>query len=1785
MKNQSKNGLILLTVMTLGLVAPTMTVLQTIASAQEAAIKTNTSKFGTKEERAAELAKSALAARTEDTKALKARVLQVLKEKGVNTDKLPEEDLNNEQVTVFVQLNDDAAIKTVGAPTAKQKKDKKHIHTINKAVDGVIAKQSDTKTKVKQITGKGDSHSYGYLYNGFTTKANLKQIEEIQKLSDVKSVSVSKTFKTDDSNANDMANISQAWENSDHPTKGEKMVVAIIDSGIDVKHKDLRISSGVETALSKDAINAAITGDDETAGLGHGQYETEKVPYAYNYADRDNVVYDNGLSEYHGMHVAGIVAANGENPDNMHSIVGVAPEAQLLDMKVFSNKTKSGASSENILDAIEDSVKLGADVINMSIGSDYSAEADDPEQVAIKAASKHGVLNVIAAGNAGNFDDQDRATLGSPGVVKEALTVASVNNQYKTGSAGLTINQEKDGQKTLVVKMEPTTADAPDAVVYAHSFKSMPKADGTLTGFEAINVVVLPDRTVDTIQSDRNNFGTVQTFTKSSGTLDNYDGLDVEGKIVAIRYVPDNAHGGNIPGSDEYARNDITIKEIVANAKEKNVKGIILYGSACVAPIKDFDGHLAVGGIGFNANEVTAMNQIDIPAVRINGAASDALKKVLEEDKDAKITLSSGTVQKTGDDDDKIGTHGELSLFSSWGPTPNLEFKPEVAAPGGNIYSLKNGNTYQYMSGTSMATPFVAGSEALIIQNLKNSKNVPAGIDLVNLAKVATTNTATPNKDIDQATPVSPRRQGAGSIDVNAAINNKVFLQDSADDDGVFALKEIKDGKATFTAKLTNTDSKDHSYEYNDYGGVYTEDAKFESEYIQGIIDSNVMPERVEQPNDAIIVGASLKASKQQVTVKAGETTTVNFTLTIPADTPQEFVEGFVDFKSTDGAHDLIAPYMGYSGDFGSGSPTVSSDEIGEEAFIDANNNEHHPNENGKIAFSPNIEKAQTSAFNTAGFYAINRHYVNEYSVSIEDKDHKNLIDFSAGVNLRKSDAVYPAWSGQIYNKATGKYENAKDGEYHYVIKTKTKYQTEPEVRDVNLTVDTVAPKVKTATILQMPRDKDLPQAQELLAAGRIQEEGNYLLGEISDEVGFDKIFDLIVQTEEFSIIKRVEKGSGNKFAIKLDDSLAKVIAKMQGKQKLALGVNDSAGNYGEIETDFQSGSGVNFYNAEDQAKTTLSKGTLGYDADNNTYELIGNYTADKSDEDLYIDNQKVTPDANGDFTVKVTAPEVGNKRKIYVTNEKYTDEADAQQKAISYTELFSIAYDLTTKLSVDEKYQQYETSVPVSDFTVPCTVIRGTVSEPSLRITGHSEDAEWTDLDNSLTQNNFSRQFDTADFQADVPLYDGLNFITSTAHKYYTGLGDAREYYAIYAVHAKGETIKFDNIKTNITNNFNGQTAEAAGYNPETGEFTVTGKTNDLDLEDLIIFGNSNDSKDEKNQVTINKNGTFTYSFKIGQDEAKQIHYRYTLNGETVNKDFKISLTQSLPVLEFDNADKWTETNDGYEVWTNQDQFTLSGTAQTNKDAVAVVINGDMVAYKEYVYTGDRSAPINFSKTIDLEKSTDGTAKDTIVTLEYGDANGNEESYKGNSADKKIVVHHLKTTIAKPTVKQANSFDGKVTLKAETAKDTQVEWSADGETWNQYDAKTGIATNANATIQFRSVDKYGNTSDVVKYEVKDAHPATIAKPVLTVQQLTKKGATLQLDFAKEVTAAQKLKLKLEISLDNGRTWKVQNPSQAITLNQSKILQARVKDQTNKTSEVAAWKISLGFVPKVTKIK
>lgn len=139
------------------------------------------------------------------------------------------------------------------------------------------------------------------------------------------------------------------------------------------------------------------------AGINYGKWYNNKVIFGHNYVDV-NTELKEVKSTSHGMHVTSIATANPSKKDTNELIYGVAPEAQVMFMRVFSDE-KRGTGPALYVKAIEDAVKLGADSINLSLGGANGSlvNADDRLIKALEMARLAGVSVVIAAGNDGTF--------------------------------------------------------------------------------------------------------------------------------------------------------------------------------------------------------------------------------------------------------------------------------------------------------------------------------------------------------------------------------------------------------------------------------------------------------------------------------------------------------------------------------------------------------------------------------------------------------------------------------------------------------------------------------------------------------------------------------------------------------------------------------------------------------------------------------------------------------------------------------------------------------------------------------------------------------------------------------------------------------------------------------------------------------------------------------------------------------------------------------------------------------------------------------------------------------------------------------------------------------------------------------------------------------------------------------------------------------------------------------------------------------------------------------------
>ncbi|WP_185744398.1 S8 family serine peptidase, partial [Arachnia propionica] len=303
------------------------------------------------------------------------------------------------------------------------------------ALSGLVAVER-VLSRWQDVEGFTVRRKFAHLVTGFSATVPGNQLIALSNDPDVASVQKVKEYQPFMQTAAQMTQSLSARSNLG--VDGAGTVISIIDSGIDPSHQDMRLDDGVEKKLTP-----------------QGDLATDKIPYGWNYAD-DNANFVDTTSSMHGMHVAGIAAANGgKDADAITNgrINGIAPNAQLLAMKVFSNDPalSGGAMDDDIIAAIEDSVKLGADVINMSLGISNGTNQDSIGLGrAIALAHQAGVQVVVAAGNEalnGSFayndvdqtDMLDDGTLGTPASAPNALAVASVDNSHMLATAATVV--------------------------------------------------------------------------------------------------------------------------------------------------------------------------------------------------------------------------------------------------------------------------------------------------------------------------------------------------------------------------------------------------------------------------------------------------------------------------------------------------------------------------------------------------------------------------------------------------------------------------------------------------------------------------------------------------------------------------------------------------------------------------------------------------------------------------------------------------------------------------------------------------------------------------------------------------------------------------------------------------------------------------------------------------------------------------------------------------------------------------------------------------------------------------------------------------------------------------------------------------------------------------------------------------------------------------------------------------------------------------------------------------
>jgi subtilisin family serine protease len=492
------------------------------------------------------------------------------------------------------------------------------------------------------------------ILDALTVSLPASRLPQLVRQSSVKKVypSLTYTLATDQSPSIIGADVLQQQTGAD----GRGMKIAVVDDGIDQS-------------------NAYFdpTGFSYPAGFprGNTKWTTPKVIVAKvfpgpNAGAAGRLAVD-PASSFHGTHVAGIAAgvagttapAGADHP-TVTGLTGVAPRAWLGNYRVFTVPTPIGhvANTPEIIAAFEAAVDDGMDVINFSGGGPQVEPANDALIEAVHNTVAAGVVTVIAAGN--DRDDFGLGSAGSPGTAPDAISVAAVSNS-----------------DVFAPSLDVTAPNAPAALV------GIP--------FQGANGGRAPAA-----------WGDADQQLVDVGSIVGTDGQPVERHLCGP---PDNLGvprgtlpAGSLTGAIALVERGICpLAEKAEQARLAGATGIVVsdnrQGEANVLPVA-----------------------FSIPGGSIANLDGTRLREYMASH-NGRTTVRIGRAPLELD----TGRSGVITSFSSAGPTAfGHDLKPDISAPGGQILSSTLPNTsasrFAVFDGTSMATPHVAGSAALLLE-------------------------------------------------------------------------------------------------------------------------------------------------------------------------------------------------------------------------------------------------------------------------------------------------------------------------------------------------------------------------------------------------------------------------------------------------------------------------------------------------------------------------------------------------------------------------------------------------------------------------------------------------------------------------------------------------------------------------------------------------------------------------------------------------------------------------------------------------------------------------------------------------------------------------------------------------------------------------------------------------------------------------------------------------------------------------------------------------------------
>lgn len=686
---------------------------------------------------------------------------------------------------------------------------------------GLQTDQAGLTAKVEKATGEKLEVVWNLTLAANVISANVEygQIEAIEKIPGVKEVILETRYEPQESVtdavdrpnmaiATGMTGTNLAWQ-AGYTGAGSR--VAVIDTGLDTDHQSVD-PDALAYALQEDAEKAGKSYETYLASLdvmdeaevaeilaktdASGQpilnaakrvsdlqasdlYRNLKIPFGFNYVDKGlEITHDKDSQGEHGSHVSGIAVANrylkrGEEfvsaMDTVH-MVGNAPDAQIIVMKVFGRS--GGAYDSDYMAAIEDAIVLGCDAVNLSLGSGAPGEPYNETYAGLlNFLTTTDTVVTISSGNSGYWSEHGNTGgynyLDNPYFQTDG-SPGSYTNALTVASA------DNDGAVCA-----PFQVDGRDFIyndpTNEYTNKPLATLDTSEDGAGAELEYVFLD------------FGAPEEFT----------GIDVTGKVVFC------SRGG---GLSFY------------------VKGENAVNAGAVATV-------ICNNVEATLNMDLSSYTKEAPCVSIPLSEGQWIQEHSQ-----KVTTEDGRTYYTGKmriygtvHPVQLGGNPVVSYFSSWGVPGNLSLKPEITAPGGDIYSINGAvsqtDQYELMSGTSMAAPQVAGITALVKQAIRERGLSQESITDRALAQSLMMSTAVPMRD-ENGNFFPVIQQGAGLVNTAAATGADTYVLVDGQPDGKVKAELGEDperkGEYQFAFQIRNLEDRAKTFSLS--ADVFTQD-------------------------------------------------------------------------------------------------------------------------------------------------------------------------------------------------------------------------------------------------------------------------------------------------------------------------------------------------------------------------------------------------------------------------------------------------------------------------------------------------------------------------------------------------------------------------------------------------------------------------------------------------------------------------------------------------------------------------------------------------------------------------------------------------------------------------------------------------------------------------------------------------------------------------------------------------------------------------------------------------